>query len=175
MAKAVPILSDKKLLDNCNPDNSFDNAVKSFSGMINLNVVALALCVRLAVSKMDHDFPGYIININSMSGHRCTTNPGTHFYTATKHAVTAVTEAVRQELRQLDSKIRVGQICPGFVDTEFFKAMEVNNENFDNFIEKVKVSALQCEDISNAVMMMVKSHARCQYGDVMIRPTGQLQ
>ena len=104
MAKAVPLLSDQRLLDTANPDNSYENAVTAFSGMLNLNVLGLALCLRKAVEKMDHQFPGYIINLNSMSGHRVANSPITHFYSSTKHAVTAVTEGVRQELRRVGKK-----------------------------------------------------------------------
>ena len=42
-----------------------------------------------------------------MSGHRVLTLSSTHFYTATKHAVTAITEGVRQELREMKSGIKV--------------------------------------------------------------------
>jgi len=44
-----------------------------------------------------------------MSGHRVAPNTGgkTHMYTATKFAVTAITEGVRRELREMGSKVRV--------------------------------------------------------------------
>ena len=48
---------------------------------------------------------GNIININSMSGHRVVPSPDTHFYTVTKYAVTALTEATRQELRAMNSQV----------------------------------------------------------------------
>ena len=175
LARAVPILSDERLLETCNPDNSFENAAKSFSEMMNLNVTALTLCTRLAVEKMDHDFPGYIINISSMSSHIISQMTSIHFYTATKFAVKALTEATRQEFRQLKSKIRVGQICPGFVDTGFFEAMKVDNKEFDATIGNVRPMALKCEDVSDAMMMMVKSHDRCQYGDIQLRPVEQVE
>lgn len=173
MARAIPILSDERLLGYCEDDTSFENAAEGFSQMMNLNLLGLTLCVRKAVELMDHNFPGYVINLNSMSGHRVTVGVVTHFYSATKHAVTAITESIRQELRQLKSKIRVGQICPGYVDTEFFEAMNVKNEDYDKKIDQLRGHALQSEDIGNAVMMMIKSDERCQYGDVMIRPTFQ--
>ena len=56
---------------------------------------------------------GNIININSMSGHRVVPSPDTHFYTVTKYAVTALTEATRQELRAMNSQVpssRFGQL-----------------------------------------------------------------
>ena len=44
----------------------------------------------------------------------------THFYTATKYAVTALTEGTRQELRMIGSRVRANQVSPGFVATDFF-------------------------------------------------------
>ena len=40
-----------------------------------------------------------------MSGHRVVPSPNTHFYTVTKYAVTALTEATRQELRAMNSQV----------------------------------------------------------------------
>ena len=40
-----------------------------------------------------------------MSGHRVVPSPDTHFYTVTKYAVTALTEATRQELRAMNSQV----------------------------------------------------------------------
>ena len=48
-----------------------------------------------------------------MSGHRVVPSPDTHFYTVTKYAVTALTEATRQELRAMNSQVpssRFGQL-----------------------------------------------------------------
>ncbi len=63
---------------------------------------------------------GHIININSLSGHRVI--PGAfYFYEATKFAVTALNQGIRNELRAMESHIRVTQISPGVVETELIK------------------------------------------------------
>ena len=63
---------------------------------------------------------GHIINVNSMNGHRVM--PGTfYFYDATKFALTALTQGIRNELRAMGSHIRVTQISPGLVETEFLE------------------------------------------------------
>lgn len=77
------------------------------------NVRALALCCQLALPKISPT--GIIINISSLSGHRVPPSGG--FYAPTKFAVKAITEALRLELRNDGSAIRVGSISPGFVDT----------------------------------------------------------
>jgi short-subunit dehydrogenase len=59
-----------------------------------------------------------------MSGHRVINSKATSFYSATKHAVTALTEGLRQELREIKSGIRVTGISPGLVRTEFGPRLE---------------------------------------------------
>jgi len=173
-AKPVPLLSDESLLDvGCFKADALQ-ANTAFSSMLNVNVLGLALTTRLGVELMDHQTPGNIININSMSGQRVVNSPATHFYSCTKYAVTALTEGTRQELRALNSKIRIGQISPGFVDTEFFQAMNSQDKAFKNKMDKICEIALQSEDIYAAVKMMVTADPRCQVGDVQIRPTFQL-
>ena len=50
-----------------------------------------------------------------MSGHRVINSKATSFYSATKHAVTALTEGLRQELREIKSGIRVTVSCPSIL------------------------------------------------------------
>ena len=67
--------------------------------MLEVNVLALAIATREAVSDMKRRGDnGCIIHISSMSAHRVPTGTG-GMYSATKHAVRAMTEALRRELR----------------------------------------------------------------------------
>lgn len=50
---------------------------------------------------------GHIIHINSVAGHKCPDIPNLNVYTASKYAVTALTETLRQELNSINSKIKV--------------------------------------------------------------------
>lgn len=86
--------------------------------MLDVNVLALSIVTREAVSLMRKSGAddGHLININSMSGHRITS---LHMYSATKFAVTALTEGLRRELREVNSRIRSTSISPGLVETEF--------------------------------------------------------
>lgn len=79
--------------------------------VINTNLFGLVVCTREAykILKRTDDY-GYIININSVVGHQVLTFPIPQFdiYPATKFAVTATTEVVRQELNYLkNKKVRV--------------------------------------------------------------------
>lgn len=70
----------------------------------------MCICTREAVRIMkDHNVAGHIINMNSVVGHYIPmmTEPLLNVYPASKFAVTALTETLRQELRYYKSKIKV--------------------------------------------------------------------
>ena len=83
--------------------------------MIDLNVKALYLLFKKMTLLMED---GYILNVSSIAG----LLPGGAYmsqYYATKAYVTSLTLGVGEELRQNKSKLRVGCLCPGPVNTEF--------------------------------------------------------
>lgn len=85
---------------------------KPIRDVIDTNVLGLVFCTREAVQSMQkRDFAGHIIHINSVTGHQVPyiAMPKFSFniYPATKHAVTALTETLRQDLNKMKSKIRV--------------------------------------------------------------------
>ena len=122
-----------------------------------------------------------------MSGHRVVPSPDTHFYTVTKYAVTALTEATRQELRAMNSQVlpfqplfvrdkiqvRANQISPGFVATDFFDAVS-EDEQYREKMRGIAATALNIENIVDSVMLCLKSSPNCQVGDIQMRPTVQI-
>ena len=86
--------------------------------MFDVNVLALSIVTRESVALMrsTNVDDGHIINMNSMSGHRLVSS---FMYCASKYAVTALTEGLRRELRDIKSHIRSTSISPGIVETEF--------------------------------------------------------
>ena len=73
-----------------------------------VNVVAPCFTTREAVKIMrKNDIKGHIIHTNSVAGHKVSPVPKMNVYAATKHAITALSETLRQELNALGSKIRV--------------------------------------------------------------------
>ena len=86
--------------------------------MIDVNVRALHYLMKGILKKMEVYNNGYLLNIASSAG----ILPGGPYmatYYATKAYVRSISLAVNQELREADSKIYVGCLCPGPVDTEF--------------------------------------------------------
>ncbi len=93
-----------------------DGNYNDFKELLNLNILALTYCTQLSIKSMRERNvdDGQIIMMSSTSAHRIGSN---RFYSVTKHAVKAVQEGFRQELRELGSHIRVCGISPGIVET----------------------------------------------------------
>ncbi|XP_073831747.1 farnesol dehydrogenase-like [Musca autumnalis] len=121
-------------------------------------------------TRIQINFNGHIINVNSIAGHAVLPGipqllPTTNIYSPTKHAVTAMTEIYRQELRELRSKIKISSISPGFVDTDIV---------FDGLRKALDECMLRPEDVSNAVMFMISTPPHVQIHDMIIKHMGEI-
>uniref|UniRef100_UPI0037E81F46 dehydrogenase/reductase SDR family member 11-like n=1 Tax=Semicossyphus pulcher TaxID=241346 RepID=UPI0037E81F46 len=146
-----------------------------WKNMLDVNVIGLCICTREAYQSMKERNvdDGHIVNINSMSGHRVVSNAATHFYSSTKFAVTALTEALRQELREANTHIRATCISPGLVDTEF--APRLFRDNAEKAVEIFSnLKALEAIDVANSVTYVLSAPPHVQIGDIQMRPTEQV-
>jgi NADP-dependent 3-hydroxy acid dehydrogenase YdfG len=84
--------------------------------MVDINVHGVILGMKLALERMIPRDRGHIVNISSQAGKFG--SPGGATYSATKHAVVGLTEAVRGELRLMDAHIDVSYVMPVVVNTE---------------------------------------------------------
>lgn len=82
-----------------------------------------------------------------------------HFYSATKHAVRALTEGLRQELRELKSPIRVTCISPGLVKTSIFK--NSLGDNFDKHLYEAYPSITPV-DIASTIEFILATPSHVQ-------------
>ncbi|MPC32866.1 dehydrogenase/reductase SDR family member 11-like [Portunus trituberculatus] len=140
--------------------------------MMDINVIALCLCTREAAKSMLERGvdDGHIIHINSVAGHQVANFPSMHFYTASKYAVTALTEGMRQELRQTNTNIRISSISPGVVRTEI-RDTWLDTEATNKFYHEYP--SLKPEDIVSSVMHALAAPPHVQIHDVMVRNTRQ--
>lgn len=140
--------------------------------MLEVNVLALTICTREAIQDMQkRGDDGHVIHISSLSAYRIPAGNGGGMYAATKHAVRALTEGLRMELRSAKSKIRISAISPGFVETEFAKVYHQSEEKAQELY--ASMDALQPSDIANAVRYILDSPPHVQVHDLLIRPTAQ--
>lgn len=94
--------------------NLVEGDAEKWRTILETNVLGLCICTREAVKDMKaHGVDGHIVHVNSVAGHRVLVYPTSNVYPASKHAVTALTETLRQELNSIGSKIKVSaSICP---------------------------------------------------------------
>ncbi|MEM8780852.1 MAG: SDR family NAD(P)-dependent oxidoreductase [Cyanobacteria bacterium P01_G01_bin.49] len=138
--------------------------------MLEVNVLALCICTREAIKDMsDRNSNGHIIHISSMSGHRIPLYSG--IYAASKYAVRALTEGLRQELREANKNIKISSISPGFVETEFAEKYSKSKERAKEVYSQFPV--LQPDDIANAVWYILSQPDYVQVHDILLRPTQQ--
>ena len=138
--------------------------------MMNINVLALSIATREALRYFP-DSGGHIVNISSMSGHRVPGRGG--FYSASKFAVRAITEGLRQELRLAGNLTRVSSISPGFVDTEllddYFKSSRGGVSKYD----AISYPILKPEEIAELVLHQLALPDTVEVTDILVRPTHQ--
>jgi NADP-dependent 3-hydroxy acid dehydrogenase YdfG len=84
--------------------------------MVDINIHGVILGCKLALERMVPRDRGHIVNISSQAGKFGA--PGGATYSATKHAVVGLTEAVRGELRLMNAHIDVSYVMPFVVNTE---------------------------------------------------------
>lgn len=148
----------------------FEGDTDTWRAMLEVNVLALAVCTRKALNDMQRrEAAGHIIHIGSMSGHRVP-GPG-GMYSATKYAVRSLTEGLRRELRARGSEIRVTAVSPGFVETEFAEKYHDSKQKAEETYSRYKV--LQPEDVARTVAHILSVPQHVQYHDVLMRPTHQ--
>jgi NADP-dependent 3-hydroxy acid dehydrogenase YdfG len=84
--------------------------------MVDINLHGVILGMKLALERMLPRGRGHIVNISSQAGKFGT--PGGATYSATKHAVVGLTEAVRGEVRLMGADIQLSYVMPSVVNTE---------------------------------------------------------
>ncbi len=140
--------------------------------MLAVNVLALCICSREALKRMQPQNSGHIVHLGSMSGHRVSGGGGMAMYSATKFAVRSLLEGLRQELRAANSAVRVSAISPGFVETEFAEKFHQDAAKAAETYSRFPV--LQAEDIAEAVCYVLTQPEHVQIHDILLRPTQQV-
>jgi NADP-dependent 3-hydroxy acid dehydrogenase YdfG len=131
-----------------------EETVEHWRAMIDTNVYGAALSIRAALGHFREQNSGHMLLTSSVAGRRAL--PGS-LYSATKWAVCAMGEALRQEVAETDIKVTL--IEPGMVDTPFFDDRPSN--------------ALEPDDIARAVLFALTQPAHVDVNEVLVRPIHQ--
>jgi len=136
--------------------------------MIDTNIKGLLYITKIVSNWMINRKHGHIINVGSIAGKEV--YPNGNVYCATKHAVDALTKALRMEL--LPFNIKVSAIHPGLVETEFSLV------RFKGDIERAKqtyqgLQPLTPDDIAEAIWWMINRPAHVNINEMIITPSVQ--
>ena len=145
-----------------------EGTIDDWERMIDTNVKGLLYVTRVVAPWMVARKKGHIINIGSIAGKEV--YPNGNVYCATKHAVDALSKAMRYDL--FSSGVRVSQICPGAADTEF-SAVRFKGD-LDRAANVYKgYEPLHAEDIAEAIWYVTQLPPHVNISDMVIMPTAQ--
>jgi NADP-dependent 3-hydroxy acid dehydrogenase YdfG len=131
-----------------------EESVEYWKSMIDTNILGVALSIRASLGHFKREGRGHMVLTSSVAGRRVL--PGS-LYSATKFAVGAVGEALRQEVAE--TAIKVTLIEPGMVDTPFF--------------DNRPSGALEADDIARTVMFALTQPPHVDVNEVLVRPVDQ--
>ncbi len=137
--------------------------VDEWDRMIDVNIKGMLYGVAAVLPVMNRQGFGQIINIASIAGLRVT--PTATVYCATKFAVRAISDGLRQE----NDKIRVTVVCPGVVESEL--ADSISDEKGREEMKAFRRIALQPDAIARAILFAVEQPDDVDTTEIVVRPT----
>ncbi|PNE25104.1 NAD(P)-dependent oxidoreductase [Tannerella sp. oral taxon 808] len=136
--------------------------------MIDTNIKGLLYVTRAVAPGMAARRAGHIVNLGSIAGREV--YPGGAVYCATKHAVRALSQGMRQDL--LPYGIRVSLICPGAVETEF-SLVRFKGDNQRAASVYDGYTPLTADDIARTIRFALNAPAHVDLQDILVMPTAQ--
>ncbi len=145
-----------------------DGDIGDWDRMIDTNVKGLLYVSKSVIPLMDTENSAHIVNLGSIAGKEV--YPNGNVYCATKHAVDALTKAMRIDL--LAQGIKVTSIDPGMVETEFSEVrFHGDRERAKNVYNGVQ--PLTGKDIAETILFVITRPAHVNINDLLIMPTAQ--
>jgi NADP-dependent 3-hydroxy acid dehydrogenase YdfG len=139
--------------------------VDEWERMIDVNIKGVLYGIAAGLPLMKRQGFGHFINISSIGGHAV--YPTAAVYCATKYAVRAISEGLRQE--QLDGDIRVTIISPGVVESEL--ADSISDPAARDAMRAFRQIALTPDAIARAVCYAISQPVDVDVSEIIIRPT----
>lgn len=141
------------------------NALKvgEWDRMIDVNIRGVLHGIAAVLPTMETQGMGQIINISSIGG--LSVSPTAAVYCATKFAVRAISDGLRQET----DKIRVTVICPGVVESEL--ADSISDDTARRAMQEFRRIAITPDAIARAIAYAVEQPAEVDVSEIVVRPT----
>ena len=137
--------------------------IEEWNRMIDINIRGVLNGIAASLPLMQAQGSGHVINTASIGAHVVV--PTGAVYCATKYAVWAISEGLRQESRD----IRVTTICPGVVETEL--GHDISDEATKGQLKEWRKAALTPDSIAQAVLYAVSQPDSVDVNELIVRPT----
>ena len=142
--------------------------IDDWNRTIDVNIKGVLYGIAASLPYMKQQKAGHIINVSSVAGHKV--GPGSAVYAATKHAVRALSEGLRQEVKPYN--LRTTVISPGAVATELPSSATEPDvaENLHKFYEEYAIPA---DSFARAVAFAMSQPEDVDVNEILYRPTRQ--
>jgi NADP-dependent 3-hydroxy acid dehydrogenase YdfG len=137
--------------------------IDEWNQMIDVNIRGVLHGIAATLPVMKKQGCGQVINISSIGGHQVW--PTCAVYSATKYAVIAISEGLRQE----NTDIRVTVISPGVTTSEL--AHTISHDETAGFIDKFREVAIPAEAIARAILFAIDQPGDVDVNEIIVRPT----
>lgn len=141
--------------------------IDDWDRMIDVNIKGVLYGIAAALPYMQQQKSGHIINVSSVAGHKV--RPGSAVYAATKHAVLALSEGLRQEVKPYN--IRTTVISPGAIATELPNS--ITEADIADSVRKIYEIAIPADSFARAVAFAMSQPDEIDVNEILFRPTRQ--
>ncbi|AGA28352.1 SDR family oxidoreductase [Singulisphaera acidiphila] len=138
--------------------------VDEWDRMIDVNIKGLLYGIAAGMPVFKEQKAGHFVNVSSIGGHFVV--PTAAVYCATKFAVRAISDGLRQESRD----VRVTIISPGVVESEL--ADTITDEGAKKAMDEFRANAIPPEAIARAILFAIEQPADVSVSEIIVRPTG---
>jgi NADP-dependent 3-hydroxy acid dehydrogenase YdfG len=142
--------------------------VNDWDNMIDVNIKGVLYGIAAVLPTMREQQSGHIINVSSVAGY--SVSPTSSVYSATKFAVRAITEGLRQE-ESPASHIRSTIISPGITDTELTNS--ISSPGIKAMASEFMKMAISPYSIARAIAYVINEPDDTGVNEIVIRPTIQ--
>jgi NADP-dependent 3-hydroxy acid dehydrogenase YdfG len=145
--------------------------IEDWDSMIDINIKGTLYGIGAALPYMEKQKAGHFINISSIAGHIA--HAGSAVYSATKWAVRAISESLREEMANDQSNVRVTIVSPGAINTELLESVTDHQfkSNFEDFYETFGIPV---ERVALTIKQSIDLPNDATWNEVIIRPTKQV-
>ena len=133
-----------------------------------INVMGVLRMTRELLPKIEASGAGHVVNVGSIAGFE--TYRGGGGYTASKHALRALTQTLRLEL--LGKPVRVTEISPGLVETEF-SLVRFGGDEAKAKQPYAGIDPLTAEDVADCIAWAVTRPPHVDIDEIVVRPVAQ--